>query len=143
MPTNTVSRKSKSGPKTKSSTRARKSSRKGTRKTTAPSVDARTLQRPLWIAVGAIALATEAVQDFVEESLKRGEKLETRARKEISKRRNGNAKPVRRQTAKAKKAPQKKNGGFADRFLNALEIPSHTDIVSLEKKVDAIARKVA
>ena len=117
-----------------------------TRKPAAKRADA--VQRPIWIAVGAVAMATEAVQDFLGDALKRGEKLEARARKELKKRTNGAAKPAPQPKAKAKpKAKNKKAtldaGKIADRVLHALEIPTHGDLVSLEKKVDALSRKVA
>lgn len=140
MPT-TNTTKPKAPAKPKAAKRPAKSA-KGGRVTKRDSAESRLLQRPLWIAVGAVALAAEAVQDFMDESLKRGEKLEGKARKELKKRRNGTSKVAHQQKAKARKLA-KQSGRLADRVLNALEIPSHRDIVTLEKKVDAIARKVA
>lgn len=139
MPTTTTAK-----PKAASRKKRTGARRSQTRKTTKQTEAQRAVQRPLWIAVGAVAIAAEAVQEFVEGALKRGEKLETRARAELKKRRNGTPKGATQHKAKAKaKKLVKRSSNIADRVLNALEIPSHRDIVNLEKKVDAIARKVA
>lgn len=126
---------------------AKRSTAKRTRKPAAKATDRQDrieVQRPLWMAVGAVALASDAVQDFLSEALKRGEKIEARARKEIKKRSNGKAKaPAAKAKSKPKARRQAGVGNIADRVLHALEIPTHKDIVTLEKKVDALARKVA
>lgn len=144
MPTTTAQPKAKA-PAAK---RPRKPQTKNGRVAPAKSSDTLTLvQRPLWIAVGAVALATDAVQDFLDESLKRGKKLEQSARKELKKGVADTRKTAKATRQKAKKGATKKlakdGTRIADRVLHALEIPTHSDLVSLEKKVNALAKKVA
>ena len=100
------------------------------------------VQRPLWITVGAFALAADALQDFLDEALKRGKKLESRARSELKKGSQETTKARKTVQKRARKVAKETNR-IADRVLHALEIPTHADIKTLEKKVDALAKKVA
>lgn len=138
----TTTKTRKTAPK-RSSARTTKATKSRSRKPAAKKVDrVAELQRPLWMAVGAVALAGEAVQDFLSEALKRGEKIEARARKELKKRTNG--KPV----AKVKEAPENirerlEKLDVSESVLHALDLPTHDDLERLEKKVNRLARKVA
>ena len=129
-------------PKTPAAKRARRTAPKNGRiRKAAKSDPLVTAQRPIWMAVGAVALAADAVQDFMDESLKRGKKLEQQARKEFKRGSADTRKAVKSTRKKAKKVV-KEGERIADRVLHALEIPTHADIVSLEKKVNALAKKV-
>ncbi len=106
------------------------------------------LLRPLWLGLGAVAGARDAVGEFLDDAIQRGEEIETRRRK-----RTGRTKA---KSARAKKAParatRKKATGswfdldgkrIGDRVRAIFDIPTKQDLASLEKKIDALAKKAA
>ena len=104
------------------------------------------LQRPLWVAVGAVALAGDAVQTFLDDALKRGEKLEKKARKELksfTSQKGVTVERVRKAESKAKRKAKRETVKLSDRVLSALDMPTHKDIRTLERKIDQLAKRVA
>lgn len=143
-------RKSARGQAT-ASRRTRKSARKG-RTSREPEHSGVDLQTPVWAWFGAFALAGDAIEHFYDEALKRGEKIESRARRNRNGRvgSNGRVAPKAakaRRKAKASRAGNRRNarpsGGIGDRVLGAFRIASLQDVQILEDKIDALARKAA
>jgi len=126
--------------------RAKKARKPAARKKVEERDLAQEIQRPLWMAVGAVALAGDAVSHFLDDALKRGEKLEAKARKEIKSFTNGKSSPVERvrsAESKAKRSAKRETVKISDRVLKVFDMPTHKDILTLERKIDELAKRVA
>lgn len=92
------------------------------------------VRRVLMAGVGAVALAQDEVEDFVNKLVERGEIAETDGRslvKDIFERRKERAQ-------KAEDALEKRVEGLLDR----MNVPSKSDIDKLSKKITLLAEKV-
>lgn len=98
------------------------------------------LRRPFLISVGALALAEERAAEVIDSLIERGEKAR-KAGEKYMKKLNENAPGT---SAKSKK--RKKSGTGEDlvqRTLHWLNVPTRDEIQKLNKKVDALMKKVA
>lgn len=114
----------------------------GGAKANADSSAAGVLRRPFLISVGALALAEEQASGLVDSLTKRGEKAQKAGQKYIKKlMENG-----RQKSKDSKKKAEKKAEPREDwvlRALHWLNIPTREDIDALDKKVDALLKRVA
>jgi poly(hydroxyalkanoate) granule-associated protein len=114
----------------------------GWTKANADSSAAGVLRRPFLISVGALALAEEQASGLVDSLTKRGEKAQKAGQKYIKKlMENG-----RQKSKDSKKKAEKKAEPREDwvlRALHWLNIPTREDIDALDKKVDALLKRVA
>ncbi len=102
------------------------------------------LRRPFLISVGAFALAEEQASSVIDSLIERGEKAR-KAGEKYMKKLEKNA-PKAAKGSKAGKTSKKKAGAGEDLFgraLNWLNIPTRKEIDKLNKKVDALMKKVA
>ncbi len=111
-------------------------------KANAESSAAGVLRRPFLMSVGALALAEEQASSLMDSLTKRGEKAQKAGQKYIKKlTENG-----RKKSENSKKKAEKKAEPREDWFLRALHwlnIPTREDIEALDKKVDALLKRVA
>lgn len=99
------------------------------------------LRRPFLISVGALALAEEQVSHFVDSLTKRGEKAQKLGEKYFKRLRKNGSDILKRVQKIEKKAEPKDD--LILRALHWLNVPTRDDIVALDKKVDALLRRVA
>ena len=99
------------------------------------------LRRPFLISVGALALVEERATEVIDSLIERGEK----ARKAGEKYMKELEKETSKTTGKAKNAKKKKKASTGEDIfesaLHWLNIPTHNEIVKLNKKVDALMKK--
>ncbi|RJP66426.1 MAG: hypothetical protein C4532_16040 [Candidatus Abyssobacteria bacterium SURF_17] len=100
------------------------------------------LRRPFLISVGALALAEEQVSSLVDSLTKRGEKAQKLGEKYFKKLRKNSSDILKRVQKKEENKAEPKDDLIL-RALHWLNVPTHDDIVALDKKVDALLRKVA
>ncbi len=82
-------------------------------------------------AVGAVGLAQDEMEDFVNRLVKRGEIAEKDARK-----------LVKEVTEKRRKTAEKRVDKEMDRMLDRMNIPSKADIDELNEKISILTAKV-
>jgi len=105
---------------------------------------AEALRRPFLISVGALALAEEQFSTLIESLVKRGQKAEKAGQKYIKKlRKNGSSLLKVQEKKKPKKEEKESKEDWVLRALRRLNIPTRKDIETLDKKVDALIKKVA
>lgn len=91
-------------------------------------------RRLMLASIGAIALAQEEIEDFIEKLIERGEIAEKEGRI-----------LVREMMAKRKKEATKAEDEFNKRFVDLLEkmnVPTKADIDALGKKITELSKKV-
>lgn len=91
-------------------------------------------RRLMLASIGAIALAQEEIEDFIEKLIERGEIAEKEGRI-----------LVREMMAKRKKEATKAEDEFNKRFVDLLEkmnVPTKADIDALGKKITDLSKKV-
>lgn len=101
-----------------------------------PFVD--TARKVLLASIGAVALAQEEVEDFVNRLVERGELAEKDGRKLIND-------VMERRKEKAKEARQEAKGEVDERIEKMLErmnVPTKSDIDALSQKVSRLSKKV-
>ena len=99
------------------------------------------LRTPFLISIGALALAEEQASNMIDSFIERGEKARKAGEKYLKKL-NDNAP----EAPKKPKKPGKKQEGREDWILRALHwlnVPTRDDIEELNKKVEALMKKVA
>ncbi len=99
------------------------------------------LRRPLLISVGALALAEEQASSMIDSFVKRGEKTRKAGEKYLKKvLKNASAKSEK---PKNSKKQQESKDDWILRALHWLNIPTRYDVERLNKKVEAMMKKVA
>lgn len=93
-----------------------------------------TLRKIMLASIGAVALAQEELEDFVNRLVERGEIAEKDARKLIRDMRERRKK----EAAKAEDVLEKQ----VEQILSRMSIPTKSDIESLSAKISALADKV-
>jgi len=99
------------------------------------------LRRPFLISVGAFALAEEQASGMIDSLIERGEKARKAGEKYVKKLNKNTSK-----ASKKTKSSKKQSGSGEDMFgraLRWLNIPTRKEIEKLNKKVDALMKKVA
>lgn len=100
-----------------------------------------TVHRVLLAGVGAVALTTDEVQDFVDRLVERGEIAERDGRKlvkDVLSRRNGAEKQVEKGVENASNMVEEQ----IEKILNRLNVPTKHDIEELGKKIANLTKKV-
>ncbi len=100
-----------------------------------------TVHRVLLASVGAVALTTDEVQDFVDRLVERGEIAERDGRKlvkDVLSRRNGAEKQVEKSVENASNMVEEQ----IEKILNRLNVPTKHDIEELGKKIAHLTKKV-
>jgi len=100
-----------------------------------------TVHRVLLASVGAVALTTDEVQDFVDRLVERGEIAERDGRKlvkDVLSRRNGAEKQVEKGVENASNMVEEQ----IEKILNRLNVPTKHDIEELGKKIANLTKKV-
>jgi len=120
--------------------------RKKTAKATAAKKNGNTkeigvLRRPFLISVGAFALAEEQASSMIDSLIERGEKAR-KAGEKYMKKLNKNVSKASKKTKSSKKKARSGEDLFG-RALGWLNIPTRKEIEKLNKKVDALMKKVA
>lgn len=103
------------------------------------------LRRPLLISVGALSLAQEQVSELLNSLSKRGHKAQKASREYLEKlMENGSdiVKKIEKQADKVEKKAEVR-GDLIPRVLHLLNLPTREDIIALDKKVEALLKKVA
>jgi polyhydroxyalkanoate synthesis regulator phasin len=90
-----------------------------------------TARKVVLAGIGAVALAQDEVEDFVNKLVERGEIAEKDARKLL-----------REVTDKRRKSAEKEMDRRLDDVLERMNVPSKADIDALGHKITALARKV-
>lgn len=88
-------------------------------------------RRVLLAGIGAVALAQDEIEDFVNRLVERGEIAERDARKLL-----------REVTDKRRKSAEREMDKRLEEVLDQLNVPSKADIDSLGHKITALTRKV-
>jgi poly(hydroxyalkanoate) granule-associated protein len=110
------------------------------------------LRRPLLISVGALSLAEDQFSDLISSLTKRGEKTRKAGRKYFKKLLENGSDIFKKAEKKAEKKtdmpskPEKKGEPKEEwllRVLHLFNMPTREDIAALDKKVDALLKKVA
>lgn len=99
------------------------------------------VRRVLLAGVGAAALTTEEIQDFLNRLVDRGELAEKDARKlmnDIVARRDGAEKRVEKSVESASNVVEEQ----IERILTRLNVPNKFDIEELSKKIASLSQKV-
>jgi poly(hydroxyalkanoate) granule-associated protein len=96
----------------------------------------------LLISVGALALAEEQASDLLDSFVKRGEKTRKAGKKYVKKLLKNGSKTSAKPVKKEKKA-ERQEDDWVQRALHWLNIPTRNDIEQINKKVEALARRVA
>jgi poly(hydroxyalkanoate) granule-associated protein len=124
----------------------KKTAKKTTQKTAAKakngSAAADMLRRPFLISVGALALVEEQASSMIDSLVKRGEKARKAGEKYLKKLN----KKVAEKPKKQEKVEKKTEEPETDWYLRALEwlnLPTRDDVDQLNKRIDALMRKVA
>lgn len=100
-----------------------------------------TVHRVLLAGVGAVALTTDEIQDFVDRLVERGEIAERDGRKlvkDVISRRNGAEKQVEKSVENASNMVEDQ----IEKILNRLNVPTKHDIEELGKKIAHLTKKV-
>jgi poly(hydroxyalkanoate) granule-associated protein len=106
---------------------------------------ARFLNLPLVLSLGVLSFAEEQVSDFVESLTKRGEKTEKAGRKYLKKLMKTGSEKAKQAPKKIEKKVEKEapKEEWILRALHRLNIPTHNDLAALDKRVDALLKRVA
>jgi len=99
------------------------------------------LHKVLLAGIGAVSLAQEEIEDFVNKLIEKGEIAEKDGRKmleDIDKKRKEQTKKVKKQTDKAEKEMDKQ----LDSLLSRLNVPTKSDIDGLNDKIAALTQKI-
>lgn len=96
------------------------------------------LRRVLMAGIGAVSLAQEEVESFVNKLVERGELAEKDGRKLIDEFSENRRKRAEESTKKVETEVEKR----MESLLNRMNIPSKSDIDSLSKKVAELTKKV-
>lgn len=96
------------------------------------------LRRILMASIGAVALAQEEIEDFVNKMVERGEIADGDARKLISDVVDKRKRTVQDGTKKAEEELDKRVEGL----LAKMNIPSKSEIETLSEKISELSRKV-
>ncbi len=100
-----------------------------------------TVHRVLLAGVGAVALTTDEIQDFVDRLVERGEIAERDGRKlvkDVMARRNGAEKQVEKSVENASNMVEEQ----IEKILSRLNVPNRHDIEELGKKIADLTKKV-
>ncbi len=100
-----------------------------------------TVHRVLLAGVGAVALTSDEIQDFVDRLVERGELAERDGRKvlkDVMSRRNGAEKQVEKSVENASNMVEEQ----IEKILTRLNVPTRHDIEELGKKIGALSKKV-
>lgn len=96
------------------------------------------LRRILMASIGAVALAQEEIEDFVNKMVERGEIADGDARKLVSDVLERRKKTVHEGTKKAEEELDKR----VESLLARMNIPSKTEIETLSEKITELSHKV-
>jgi poly(hydroxyalkanoate) granule-associated protein len=99
------------------------------------------LHKILLAGIGAVSLAQDEVEDFVNKLIEKGEIAEKDGRKlldDIDQKRKEQTGKVKKQTEKAEKELDKRLDGL----LAKLNVPTKSDIDGLNKKIAALTKKI-
>jgi poly(hydroxyalkanoate) granule-associated protein len=99
------------------------------------------LKRPFLISIGALVLAEEQTSNFINSLKEKSEKAQKAGEKYIKKLNKDASKALEKAKKNGKKRQDKED--WVLRTLNWLSVPTRNDIEKLNRKVDALMKKVA
>ncbi|GAB4348422.1 MAG: hypothetical protein Kow0099_30950 [Candidatus Abyssubacteria bacterium] len=118
-------------------------------KKNAAATAANLVRRPLLMSLGAISLLEEELADLMDSWVERGEKAQKDSRKYFKRLRKRGSELFKETKEKAKAKAEKiedelePREDLIPRILHWLNIPTHEDIRALDRRVDALLKKVA
>lgn len=96
------------------------------------------LHRVLLASIGAVALAQEEIEDFVNRLIERGEIAEKDGKKLVTDVMDNRKKQAKKSAQKAEDEVNKQ----VEQILERLNVPSKADIDTLTEKIAALSKKV-